>query len=219
MHIFLAITSYEGKIYSECAESLLSNVAYLEKKGYTVRTHFHSGDCFIARARNVCAHLFLQSDCAELVFVDSDIGFEKDGIYKLVRHYKSIVAGAYPYKQSDKGFPVVLEFNPETNNCLEASTGLVTAEIAPTGFMRIQRSVLEKMKDFVHLDHNGMYSFFDTGMVFDDDNRWYGEDNVFCKRWKALGGGIWIEPNINFTHIGSRTFSGNYHEYLSAGGK
>ena len=217
MRIFLAITSYEGKIYSECAESLLLNVMYLKEKGYSVKTYFHSGDCFIARARNVCAHLFLHSDCQNLVFIDSDVAFEADSIYKLIRHDKAIVAGAYPYKGIN-GFPVVLKFDPVTNNCLEKETGLVTVESAPAGFMRIQRSVLKQMIDTTRCDSKGIYSFFDTGMIFNGDTSWYGEDVAFCKRWKALGGEIWVEPRINFTHIGTQQFKGNYHEFLSAGG-
>jgi hypothetical protein len=32
--------------------------------------------------------------------------------------------------------------------------------------------------------------------------------------WKAIGGEIFLEPHINFTHTGMKQFKGNFHEYL-----
>lgn len=217
MRIFLAITAYNG-IAPECAESLLVNTHILRDSGYTVMPYFHIGDCFVARARNICVHKFLETDCTDLIFIDSDVAFEKNALSKLMRHDKDIVAGAYPYRKQAEQYPVILKFDEVTRNCLEAATGLVTVETAPAGFMRIQRRVFEKLKENTAYDKNGIYYFFDTGMVFKDDNNWYGEDVVFCKRWTAVGGEIFIAPDIDFTHIGMQKFTGNYHKFLSNGG-
>ena len=32
------------------------------------------------------------------------------------------------------------------------------------------------------------------------DGAWYGEDYAFSRNWLALGGDIWIVPDLNLTH-------------------
>lgn len=224
-NIFLAVIAYEGKVVSDCAESLLHNTHVLRSHGYNVTPYFHNGDCYIARARNLCVEVFLQSDCTDLIFIDADVAFDKDAILKLMKHDKGIVAGVYPYRKDQCGYPAVLRFN-EANNCLDEETGLVMAESVPTGLMRISRYVFGRMIDSYQMergipaagDKEGFYHFFDTGQLFEGDKTWYGEDTYFCKRWRNMGEDIWIEPNINFSHIGQHKFKGNYFDFLSSGG-
>ena len=209
MHIFLAITLYDGKIYGKCSESILKNCLSLIKEGHTV-TPFHFSDLYIDRARNTCVNMFLGTDCSDIVFIDSDLDFDDDAISKLIKYDKDIVAGAYPYRKEELDYPVKLLFNEE-NNCKDEETGLVSVECAPTGLMRINRRVFDKMA--VAEDKQGIKQFFKTGILYDTPD-WYGEDTYFCKEWRSLGGEIWVEPNINFGHHGSYRFKGNYHEYL-----
>ena len=175
----------------------------------------YSSDLYIDRSRNFCVNLFLDSDCSDIVFIDSDLGFEDDAISKLIEHDKDIVAGAYRYKKSDIEYTVSLDFS-RNNNCKEEETGLVYVERAPTGLMRIKRKVFEDMIEKYNMktDERNMYSFFETGMIFQNDNNWYGEDVAFCKKWTDAGGEIMVAPDITFTHIGTQEFEGNLHEYL-----
>lgn len=214
MHIFLAITGYDGKIYGKCSESILKNCINLLQHGHKVMPYYNN-DLYIDRSRNFCVDLFLDQDCDAIVFIDSDLAFDDDAILKLIEHDKSIVAGAYRYKKTEEDYPVTLDFSRE-NNCKEEATGLVYVKRAPTGLMKINRKVFEEMIDCYKMKHDEreIYSFFETGMIFDNDNNWYGEDTAFCKKWTDLGGEIFVEPRVNFTHIGSQEFSGNYHEYL-----
>jgi hypothetical protein len=216
LDLFLAITTNYGKIDDKCSESILKNTIALVNAGHKVTTYFAS-DLYIDRARNLCVDIFLSSSCSDLIFIDSDEGFDDDALLKLIQYDKPIVAGAYPYKKDFLEFPVILDFSHE-NNCKEEETGLVYAKSAPTGFMRIQRSVFEKLQDqyMIAQDERGVVPFFATGVrpEFEWDLNWYGEDSYFCKRWRDMGGEILVEPRINFTHIGKKEFKGNYHEYL-----
>lgn len=38
--------------------------------------------------------------------------------------------------------------------------------------------------------------------------QFWGEDYWFCMRWKEQGGEIWVDPDITFTHTGSKQYSG-----------
>jgi hypothetical protein len=37
---------------------------------------------------------------------------------------------------------------------------------------------------------------------------YWGEDFFFAQRWRQMGGSCWIDPNIRFTHRGSKTWDG-----------
>jgi hypothetical protein len=216
MDIFIAIPSYDGKVISQGVESLLKNTHILRDSGHNVKTFFYNGNCYIARARNLCVKVFLESDCTDMIFVDTDIAYDDDAMLKLIKYDKDVVGGVYPLKQKELDFPAMLVFDKETNNCKEEDTGLVEVSALPTGLLRINRTVFERMILLFHMkpDHEDCYSFFDTGMIFPDDNTWYGEDIAFCKRFKFIDGRMFIEPNITFRHYGSYSWIGNYHEWL-----
>lgn len=51
--------------------------------------------------------------------------------------------------------------------------------------------------------------------------QFWGEDLKFCHKWCALTNPetgeperIWIDPNVNMSHIGRKTWTGNFMEYL-----
>jgi hypothetical protein len=212
--IFIAVTCYDGKVFGKCADSILKNCVSLMKAGHIVTVHYHN-ELYIDRARNFCVNLFLESDCSDMVFVDSDLQFDTDAILKLIEYDRDLVAGAYRLKQQLIQYPIVLDFSHE-NNCKEESTGLVYAKALTTGLMRIQRKVFEELiKHYgMKCDDSGLYQFFRTGTVFPDTNSWYGEDSYFCRIWRDMGREMFICPDINITHIGGIEYKGNYHEYL-----
>lgn len=222
--IFIALTSYESKITTRCAEALICNIETLKKAGHEVKTYFHSGDAYIARARNFCASLFLKSKYTDLVFIDCDVGFEKSDILKLFKYDLEVVAGVYPYRTDDAiflkdkiPFPITLRFDLLTNNCKDPETGLISAYRVPMGFCRINQTVFKELitRGGIKEDSEGLYNFFDTGAIFPGENTWYGEDTAFLRRWRDIGGEIWVEPDINFVHQGIKEYKNNLHEYLS----
>lgn len=219
--IFLAVPVGSGTITYDCAESILRNTHILRDNGIEVVPYFKPSHIYVDRERNLCIKAFLESDCNEMVFIDSDVSFEDNSLLKLLKHDKDIVGGVYPFrKDNEDDYPVVIRFN-EQNNCKEEETGLVYADMIPTGFMRIQRRVFDRILEdssdksySVVKDHEGVYTFFRTGILFPDDNTWYGEDVAFCKKWRMMGGELFVEPRITFYHTGMKQFKGNYHEHL-----
>jgi hypothetical protein len=221
MDIFLAIPCHTGNIVAECEVSILRNTHLLRDLGHTVIPYYLPGNIYLDKARNKCVKRFLESECTDLIFVDSDISFEDDAIVKLIKHDKDIVAGVYPLKQDFLEFPMQLYYDKD-NNFLDEESGLITANMVPTGLMRIKREVFEKMRSFdwigdkyrIQEDHEGIWTYFNTGILFEDDNTWWGEDVAFCRYWKLHGGRIYIEPNITFGHVGKKVYSGNLYNYL-----
>jgi hypothetical protein len=59
---------------------------------------FITNESLITRARNCLAHIFLQSDCTHLLFVDADIAFDANQILDMLDTDKDIICGLYPKK-------------------------------------------------------------------------------------------------------------------------
>ena len=42
----------------------------------------------------------------------------------------------------------------------------------------------------------------------------FGEDYSFCRRWRDIGGKVWLDPEIKLGHIGFKTFVGTIGSWL-----
>ena len=58
------------------------------------------------------------------------------------------------------------------------------------------------------------FNLFRVGV--EPDGTWYGEDVYFCKAWRAMGGEIWIDPYIEFSHAGRKKWVNSLGPTLDA---
>ena len=97
-----------------------------------------------------------------------------------------------------------------------------TAQYAGTGFQLIKRGVFEKLITAhpelrfrsVHSQTGGvppsdqLYALFDC-LIDPDTGAYLSEDYAFCRRWRALGGEIWLDRRSQLTHVGTDAFHGD----------
>lgn len=185
---------------------------------------FTISDCpYLPVARNTLASMFLNEDATDLFFIDADVGFDPVGVIRILEQPEELVAGIYPLKCEAGGYPVEIKIE---DGVPIGQNGLLEANFLPTGFMRIKRIVFEKMmiayphlkyKDSVvevrGVDFKNGFDFFNMG-AGEEGSRYTTEDYAFCQRWRDIGGQCWVYPNINFTHIGTKAYQGNYHQHL-----
>lgn len=179
------------------------------------------GDCFVAKVRNKIVTEFLRDfpTATDLFFIDDDIGWPAAKVIEFLNRREDIVAGIYPKKSEQIDFPVELAADPGTGRLFERD-GLVRAIAGPTGFLRIKRHVLEKMaavsQTFRDIELDGSdreyYGLFETGIG--TNGWWWGEDYTFCQKWGAMGGEIWVDPSIEFTHRGQRKWTATLSDHL-----
>jgi len=106
------------------------------------------------------------------------------------------------------------------SNRIEIDKNMTQVKHLATGFMMIQRKVIENMSkafpstkytddvSFLKPEENKFaYALFDCGV---EDDHYYSEDWLFCHRWTKMGGEIWIDVSINLTHTGIEDFAGCY---------
>ena len=234
-HLLVATPCFGGQVnqrYMQCVFALLRSGQAL---GFEVSLELLGYDSLIPRARNTLVATFLDHPSAtHLFFVDADIGFETAHVARLLAFDKPVVAGAYPLKLIDwspeavaraqagedlQMAPIRYVGAPCEGAELEVSDGFVTAAYAGTGFMMIQREALLRMiaaypeTRYLHVHSQArpsqnQYALFDT-LIDQETGEYLSEDYAFCRRWRALGGEVWLDMQSRLMHIGPHEFMGD----------
>ena len=212
--LFIGIPAYDGKINIKLAYNIAALMPKALQFGVSVKLGDVSGCSIITMARNQLVHEFLKSDATELLFIDSDVIATADDVLRLMAQSggKDITAGAYPRRSKDKNFFADLYF--DENQDLEFDGSLMRLERVGTGFMLIQRHVIEAM---VAAHPEWFYDFKGEQVcgVFDfqnKDGRYLGEDYLFCDRAREHGFKIHIDVDISLPHVGTEAFENNFRE-------
>jgi glycosyltransferase involved in cell wall biosynthesis len=167
-------------------------------------------DSLVQRARNDLVRLAIEGDFDDLIFVDSDVEWDPEWIFKLLDYKEDVVGGIYPKKTDNIAFPI-----KAINDKLEiGENGLMEVEGLPTGFMRISKSALKKVwDDSLEYRNEGRIGrmVFDIKVV---NGELVSEDIIFCQKWRDLGGKIWLDPSMTCNHIGIKKYTGNFLEFL-----
>jgi hypothetical protein len=103
---------------------------------------------------------------------------------------------------------------------VENADGFIEVAEAPTGFMCIKREVFtQMMNSYPELnympegaekqkDKDFYWLFFDC-LVDPVSKRYLSEDYAFCKRWRDIGGRVFVDLHSDFGHLGQYMYRGN----------
>ena len=222
--IMIGLPAYDFKVSIKLAIALASFCVEAPKHGVAIQICNISGCSVVSRVRNLIAKDFLESDCTDLMFIDSDINFNAEDIFRLMAWNtdpkKGIVGGVPVARKKGSVYISTLEQDSDGGIYMNAY-GLVKAKRIATAFMLIRREVFETLRDNhpewqYHDDRveNGnpnktCYSFFDFQSKPDG---YVGEDYTFCDRAVSHGYEVWIDPTIKLGHMGITEFEGSFGE-------
>ena len=254
-HIFIATPCYGGQLGEPYFRSMMRLAILFNKYNiqYTISTL--ANESLVTRGRNTLTSFFMENKSAtHLFFIDADIEFNPEDILRMVAYDKPIVVGAYPKKAINWNSIIGAARNPdldETEDTIEGHSSnyvvnfefakdqegnktpavqiednLVKLKDAGTGFMCIQKDVIQQMFDKhpeykyvndINVDQKFepfMYALFDT--VIDPESRRYlSEDYMFCRTWQNMGGTVYLDPRTALNHVGHYTFRGNIRKLFT----
>jgi glycosyltransferase involved in cell wall biosynthesis len=216
----LIATHTHGYVTPAYAAALATATAYLAAHGVPHSVAMFE-DSLVCRGRNRAAHEAMTRDFSHLLFIDADIQFKPEDIIRLLALDKDVAVGAYRKKNDRDEF--AMSWLPDASRHLEqcAETGAVKIANAGTGFMLIKSSVFQAladaMPDIAYDDLSPiapakvMHAFFEVEVR---DRRQWSEDFVFCERWRAIGGEVWLHPEITLSHWGPHAWRGSILDVL-----
>mgnify|MGYP003655177414 CR=1 FL=1 len=214
--LFIALPAYDFKVSLKLAVSLAKFAMTAPAHGVGLQIGSICGCSVVSRARNLLVRDFLESDCTDLLFIDSDINFESEDIYRLLvwaaDPKKGIVAGC-PRVRNDSAV-YIATLDQENGSLTMNGHGLVRAKRVATAFMMVRRDVFEKLEA-----GNPQWSYWDDrsgktlSAIFDfkvTPEGYIGEDYLFCDRARELGYEVWIDPTIKLGHMGVQEYLGDF---------
>ena len=215
--LMIAIPAYDNKLNIDSAFALSNLAVQVQSLGVKLYLTHLSGCSLITKARNSLVADFLKSDADTLLFVDADVVITADAVLRLMALSldKDITAGIYPRRGMDRKF--FLDYYLDEQGALEFDkNGLMRVKRIGTGFMMIQRHVLETMvarhPEWAYVnnvDNRTDYAVFDLGLV---NGEYYGEDYLFCDRATAEGFTVFLDPSISLPHVGSEKFTRDFEQ-------
>jgi hypothetical protein len=237
-HLFLATPCFGGLVTQGYMESVIALMQEAPSAGFDLSLALLGHDAMISRSRNTLVGHFLRHTVAtHLLFIDADIAFAPESVTRLVRAEKDLVAGMYPIKalhwdeaararsargEAEETAPLLYVGEPCRGAAARREGDFITADFAGTGFMLIHRPVIERMiaaypetrYGAAHVFSTGLsatnfnHALFD-GMIDPETNMYLSEDYTFCRRWRQLGGSLWLDTRSRLTHTGAHDFRGN----------
>jgi hypothetical protein len=202
---FLAVAAYDG-LASAFVTSLFASQARIE---YRIDLEIFSGNCHIDDSRNRLVRDFLETDCEQLIFLDSDVMWHESDLKKLIDHDRDIVAGIYPLKNDDEDYPVA----PLPGERWADEYGLVEVAGVPTGFLKIKRRVFEALYNTVphHRSKEDGYGRLLIPVLFERTLNGLsrrGGDYEFCRKAREAGFKVYVDPSMQLGHVGPKLWQG-----------
>ena len=216
--LMIAIPAYDGRVNIKTAIALAQLTLEFAKFGVTLHISHISGCSLITKARNALVADFLETDADTLLFVDSDVIINPEAVLRLlaISIGKDITAGVYPRRGADRKFFLDIHVDEKTDQLVFDKNGMMQIRRIGTGFMMIQRHVLETMvknhpewRYENETKNRDEYAIFDFGVY---NGKYYGEDYLFCDRATAEGFTVFLDPTISLPHVGTEEFERNFEE-------
>jgi len=213
--LFVALPAYDFKVSLKLAISLAKLAQAAPQHGVSLQIGSICGCSVVSRARNLLAQDLLDSDCTDLIFIDSDINFEADDVFRLLAWAsdpkKAIVAGVPRVRNVDKIYIADMDYD-ENNQLTMNGMGLVRGKRVATAFMLVRREVFDtlakKHPEWQYYDKKSdrmLTAMFDFMLT---EEGYMGEDFLFCDRARAEGFEVWIDPSIKLGHMGVQEYQG-----------
>ncbi len=229
MKVFIPLICYNHTCNTEWMMSILKLLNSAKETGLNMSFYPIFFESLVSRARNAAvAHFLEDEENTHLLFIDSDIIFEPEDVYRLIQADKDVIAGMYPKKyivwdrlKKDPNaervdFPIGGEIKVTDDDYVESN-------YLPTGFLMIKREAILKLIaehpelkyrndiDGYGFDNDNFYNLFNAGIR---NGIYESEDWGFCSLWKESGGQVLIHPDINLKHVGWHEYSGNLVNYI-----
>lgn len=235
-HLMIATPCYGGQMAVAYVSSLLALQQACFAQNIKVQFNLRSGDALITRVRSELAAEFIASDATHLLFIDADIGFQPEQVFRLLAFDADVTAAAYPLKRIDweKVRRIARSDQPDLEaSCLDyvvylegkgpikAHKGFVRVVYTGAGFLMIRREAWLRMCDaYPNLRYKSVQNESDLTKeppyrhalfecAIDPETGLYlSEDYAFCRRWRDVGGTIWLDLKSELTHYGPNAFHG-----------
>lgn len=239
-HVVIATPCYGGQVFQNYFMSILKFVFAANRAGLPISFIIRGGDSLIPRTRNsIVAEFMSEPKYTHLLWVDADIGFEPDQVFRLLAADRDVACGVYPLKKivwPQDGLPegMTLQqfnanythypYNPGAQATVDEQ-GFMEVLDAPTGMMMIKRATFDRMAQaypglrYVPDEMLGLEAVKDKiagfhyrffDVMTEENGRYLSEDYAFCRRFQKIGGKVYADCQSKLSHQGTHMYTGDF---------
>jgi hypothetical protein len=214
-NILVAMPLHGSDIKIQCAVSLAALCSNFAARGIRFRIRNCSSSDLIGNRNVLASEVFADPDCSHLLFIDSDMEFKPETVFRMLELGRPVVGCIYPRRRpttSRQDF--VVDIGEESQ--LQVVGGAIRVRGVGMGLCLIQRTVLERMASTGELrcttlreSENLVYGYFDLIAAN------ISEDLSFCHRWASLcSGEVWALVDEEIGHVGEATYKARFLDYV-----
>jgi hypothetical protein len=238
-HVKIATPCFGGMVAQSYMLSVLALLDMAPRLGFDVSLSLLGGDALVSRARSTLLATFMDApEATHILFIDADIGFAPEQVQRLLEADKDFVGAFYPLKLVDwVRLPQRCVEGGEALDkaalsyvgtlCkgadLRVDNGFATAIYVGGGFQMVRRAAVAQMfaaypETRFRATHSypaaasesaHLFALFEC-MIDERTGIYISEDYAFCRRWRELGGEIWLDLDSKLSHTGPQTFNGDF---------
>lgn len=195
---------YGGMLVAAHYQSCMQLKADLTLSGIPHDWAIAWNESLVPRARMELTATFLKTDWSHMMWIDADIDFKSDDVIKLWNLNADIAVGVYRMKKPESIYAAWKDGKLITD--LNQFEGPTEVDLAGTGFMLINRKVIEKLAETAEVydgpngEVPGLYMMPIINRHLDS------EDYYFCRKAREAGFKIVMDPSVRLGHWGLYRF-------------
>lgn len=206
--VMIGSPSYDGRIDVWYTNSLVNTIKLSYEKEIEIIPMWVSFDALIQRARNDTIQLALETDVDALVFIDSDIEWQPEWLFKLLAYEEDVVGGTYRKKGDKEEY--VYRILPDSQQKLE--NGLIEVSGLGTGFVKLSKAAMQYLWDTSEpyidpKDNQERRMICEVKII---DGMLHSEDIMMFHKLRDGGFKVYLDPTMTCNHIGPYKFEGNF---------
>jgi len=214
--IAFALLCHSGQPHNAVKNAIFHGMAAIHARGWHASQKELIGDCMLPKARNAITQVCLADGATDIIYIDDDNWCDAAGFLRLLDAPVDIAAAPVRSRRDPMTWNIRFLDAPIARHPVH---GLVEVETVGTGIMRVTRAALERMiaaaPQHFYRDHGVPGGIAHCLFEYEvKDHKFWGEDVVFCRKFRATGGQIWIDPEILMGHVGFKTFYGKIGDWL-----
>ncbi len=161
-------------------------------------------ESLVHRARMEMTRSFLETDFSHMMWLDADIEFKTEDVAKLWNLQADIAVAAYSMKRPD--MPLSAWKDGKLVKIDECPAEPFEVDCAGTGFMLIDRKVIEKLTE-IHGTYQGQHGPSPAIYMTPIHNGGLeSEDYYFCRIAQEAGFKVIMDPSIRLGHWGQARY-------------
>lgn len=214
--VIIGTPTYSGNVSMRFCCALVKTCRMAAERGVNIDIVYTAGDALIQKSRNYLIAFAILHNVDDLIFIDDDIEWDPEWIFKLLNFPFDVVSGVYRKKIDEEMYAI----NIKVPFITDSRTGLIQAEGLPTGFLKLSYKACKALWDSSEPYKNGLLP--SERMIFDlqiIDGSLYSEDYIMSKKLLNLGFDLWCCPYMCCVHIGQKPFVGHFIKYLERRGE